>query len=110
MTGQALASLDVPVTKGTSGIVALAPGHAAPVVEDDQPCIRCGRCTEGCPMGLEPYAIANYGHRRMWDAAADFHPVDCIECGVCSYVCPTRRPLLQIIRLAKAAALAKGVS
>lgn len=110
MTGQALASLDVPVTKGTSGIVALSPELAAPVVDDDQPCIRCGRCTEGCPMSLEPFAIANYGHRRLWDAAAGYHPVDCIECGVCSYVCPTRRPLLQIIRLAKAAAMAKGVS
>lgn len=110
MTGQALASLDVPVTKGTSGIVALSPGVAAPVVEDDQPCIRCARCTQGCPMSLEPFAIANYGYRRMWDAAAGYHPVDCIECGVCSYVCPTRRPLLQIIRLAKAAAMAKGVS
>lgn len=110
MTGQALASLDVPVTKGMSGVVALPPGVAAPAVSDDQPCIRCGRCTQGCPMGLEPYAIANYAYRRLWDQAGQRHPVDCIECGVCSYVCPTRRPLLQLIRLAKAAALAKGAS
>ncbi|MDO8880020.1 MAG: electron transport complex subunit RsxC [Coriobacteriia bacterium] len=110
MTGQALASLDVPVTKGTSGIVALAPGVAAPAIVGDQPCIRCGRCTVGCPMGLEPYAIANYANRRMWESAAARRPIDCIECGVCSYVCPTRRPLLQLIKLAKAAALAKGVS
>jgi len=110
MTGQALASLDVPVTKGTSGIVALPPGVAAPAICDDQPCIRCGRCPQGCPMMLEPYAIANYANRRLWDMASTLHPIDCIECGVCSYVCPTKRPLLQLIRLAKAAALAKGGS
>jgi electron transport complex protein RnfC len=108
MTGQALASLDVPVTKGTSGIVALPRGVAAPIIDDDQPCIRCGRCSEACPMMLEPYQIATYAYRRMWSAAEPYHPVDCIECGICSYVCPTRRPLLQLIRLAKAAAMVKG--
>mgnify|MGYP002152468467 CR=1 FL=1 len=108
MTGQALGSLDVPVTKGTSGIVALAAGVAAPAVSDDQPCIRCGRCPDGCPMGLEPYAIANHAYRRQWDAAAERKATDCIECGVCSYVCPTGRPLVQLIRLAKAAAMSKG--
>ncbi|MBN2848132.1 MAG: electron transport complex subunit RsxC [Coriobacteriia bacterium] len=110
MTGQALASLDVPVTKGTSGIVALPAGVAAPAISDDQPCIRCARCVEGCPMGLEPFAIADYAYVRQWDAASGRKATDCIECGVCSYVCPTRRPLLQLIRLAKAAAMAKGGS
>ena len=108
MTGQALASLDVPVTKGTSGIVALTADEAAPALTDDQPCMRCGRCSRACPMSLEPYAIADYANRRMWDAAAGRHAVDCIECGVCSYVCPTRRPLVQLIKLAKAAAMTKG--
>jgi electron transport complex protein RnfC len=108
MTGQALAALDVPVTKGTSGIVALRADEAAPLIDDDQPCMRCGRCSRGCPMALEPYAIADYAYRRMWDAAEKRHSVDCIECGVCSYVCPTRRPLVQLIRLAKAAAMSKG--
>lgn len=59
-------------------------------------------------MGLEPYAIANHAYRRQWDAAAERHATDCIECGVCSYVCPTGRPLVQLIRLAKAAAMSKG--
>jgi electron transport complex protein RnfC len=108
MTGQALGSLDVPVTKGTSGIVALSRGTVAPALSDDQPCIRCGRCPEACPMGLEPYLLATYSGKRLNDAAAERHVVDCIECGVCSYVCPTRRPLLQLIRLGKAAAMAKG--
>lgn len=109
MTGQALASLDVPVTKGTSGIVALAKGVAARAIDGDQPCIRCGRCPEACPIGLEPYILATYSGKRMWDAAAERNVIDCIECGVCSYVCPTKRPLLQLIRLGKSAAMSKGV-
>lgn len=109
MTGMALGSLDVPVTKGMSGIVALPKGLAAPALSDDQPCMRCGRCPESCPMSLEPYAIANYAHLAMWDAAASRNALDCIECGVCSYVCPTNRPLLQLVRQAKSAAMAKGV-
>jgi electron transport complex protein RnfC len=109
MTGMALGSLDVPVTKGMSGIVALRAGDTAPAITDDQPCIRCGRCPEACPMGLEPYAIANYASRQMWDAAGKRDAIDCIECGICSYVCPTKRPLLQLVRLAKGAAMARGV-
>lgn len=109
MTGMALGTLDVPVTKGMSGIVALPRGMASPAITDDQPCIRCGRCPEGCPMGLEPYALANYANLRMWDQAGKRDVIDCIECGVCSYVCPTKRPLLQLIRLAKGQAMARGV-
>ncbi len=59
-------------------------------------------------MSLEPFAIANYANRRDWTKAEAYRPVDCIECGACSYVCPTGRPLVQLIRLAKAAAMAKG--
>jgi len=109
MTGMALGSLDVPVTKGMSGIVALPTGVAVRAISNDQPCMRCGRCPAQCPMGLEPYVLATYAGQRMWDAAASRDVIDCIECGVCSYVCPTKRPLLQLIRLAKAAAMAKGV-
>jgi electron transport complex protein RnfC len=109
MTGMALGTLDVPVTKGMSGIVALRKGETAPAITDDQPCIRCARCSEGCPMSLEPYAIANYATRQMWDEGGKLSAIDCIECGVCSYVCPTKRPLLQLVRLAKGAAMARGV-
>ncbi|MHB8051046.1 MAG: electron transport complex subunit RsxC [Coriobacteriia bacterium] len=108
MTGMALGSLDVPITKGSSGIVALPKGVSAPAISDDQPCIRCGRCPESCPMGLEPYILATYSGKRLWDAAAERHIIDCIECGACSYVCPTKRPLLQLIRVGKSAAMSKG--
>jgi electron transport complex protein RnfC len=86
MTAQPLGDLEVPVVKGTSGIVALTAAEAAPIVDADQPCIRCGRCVEACPMTLHPYAIANYADRRNWDGCERFFALDCIECGCCSYV------------------------
>jgi Na+-translocating ferredoxin:NAD+ oxidoreductase subunit C len=109
MTAQPLGDLDVPVVKGMSGVVALTAEEAAPIVDSDQPCIRCGRCVDACPMTLHPYAIANYADRRMWDGCERFFALDCIECGCCSYVCPTRRPLLQLVRTGKGALMAKGV-
>jgi electron transport complex protein RnfC len=109
MTGVALGSLEVPVVKGMSGIVVLSPSDSAPLVEGDQPCIRCGRCIEACPMVLHPYAIASYADRRMWDGVERYNALDCIECGCCSYVCPTRRPLVQLIKTGKGALMAKGV-
>lgn len=109
MTAQPLGDLEVPIVKGTSGIVALTAAEAAPIVDTDQPCIRCGRCVDACPMVLHPYAIANYADRRNWDGCERFYALDCIECGCCSYVCPTNRPLLQLIRTGKGALLTKGV-
>ncbi|HEX9092908.1 MAG TPA: electron transport complex subunit RsxC, partial [Coriobacteriia bacterium] len=67
MTGQALSTLDVPVVKGTSGIVAVPASDAAPCVDGDQPCIRCARCVDACPISLHPYQIASYADRGMWD-------------------------------------------
>ncbi len=108
MTGFALADLTVPIVKGSSGIVVLRPGESTPVVDGDQPCIRCGRCPVHCPAFLRPYAIASYAREHDWDTTAELHAMDCIECGVCSYVCPTRRPLLQLIRRAKAEIASRG--
>ncbi|MBE0418437.1 MAG: electron transport complex subunit RsxC [Coriobacteriia bacterium] len=110
MTGMALADLSVPVVKGMGGIVVLDSGDTAPAVHGDQPCIRCARCSDACPMMLEPYAIGIYANRSDWDGANRFHALDCIECGCCSFVCPTRRPLVQLIRRAKQVLLEKGAS
>jgi Na+-translocating ferredoxin:NAD+ oxidoreductase subunit C len=110
MTGMALADLSVPVVKGMGGIVVLDPGDTAPAVHGDQPCIRCARCSDACPMMLEPFAIGIYANRGDWDDAHRFHALDCIECGCCSFVCPTRRPLVQLIRRAKQSLLEKGAS
>lgn len=108
MTGFALASLDVPITKGIGGIVVLRAAETAPAVLGDQPCIRCGRCSDACPMALAPYVIGIYANRADWDSAGEHRALDCIECGCCSYACPTRRPLVQLIRAAKRALMAKG--
>jgi electron transport complex protein RnfC len=108
MTGFALGSLEVPIVKGTSGVVALRRGETSPALMGDQPCIRCGRCTEACPMSLQPWALGISANRRDWDGAEAFHSLDCIECASCAYVCPTRRPLLQLIRRSKQALLDRG--
>ncbi len=104
MMGRTSVTLDTPVTKGTSGVLVISGAAARRKVE--QPCIRCAACVEACPMGLEPYLLANYGRRRMWPEAEQALAADCIECGSCSYSCPASRPLLDYIRLAKSQVMA----
>ena len=99
MMGRAVASLDIPVTKGTSGILLMQD-------EDSQRgeyigCIRCSRCTSVCPMGLEPYLLMTLGEQQIFDRAEEEKIMDCIECGSCSYTCPSNRPLLDYIRFGK---------
>jgi electron transport complex protein RnfC len=108
MTGNGLADLTVPVVKGTSGLVVLSAQEVAPAVMGDQPCIRCARCASACPMSLQPYALGIYANRSDWAGTERYHALDCIECGCCSYVCPTHRPLVQLIRRAKHAMLERG--
>lgn len=108
MTGAALGTVDVPVVKGMSGVVAIPAGQAAPAVNDDQPCIRCGRCCDACPMMLEPYMIGVFANVRDWDRCEEYHALDCIECGCCAFVCPARRPLVPLVRRGKAALMARG--
>ncbi|MFO7613053.1 MAG: electron transport complex subunit RsxC [Bacteroidales bacterium] len=99
MMGKALNSLDVPVVKGTSGILVFPADRSLRV--EQRTCIRCGRCVSVCPMGLEPILLAQYGERGMWDLAEENMIMDCIECGSCQYTCPSGRPLLDYIRLGK---------
>lgn len=100
MMGTALRDLNVPVLKGTSGIVVLTEKQAQ--VEPVLPCIRCGKCVEACPMRLLPVWMAAYADSGYLDEAEKFRVMDCCECGACTYECPSRRPLVQSIRLAKA--------
>jgi len=99
MMGKALNSLDVPVVKGMSGLLLFAGKESLRV--EIKPCIRCGRCVQVCPMGLEPIILAQYSRRDMWDLAEANRVMDCIECGSCHFTCPSGRPLLDYIRLGK---------
>jgi len=99
MMGKAVARLDIPVTKGISGVLLIpdAEAHRRPY----QACIRCARCVSVCPMGLEPYLLMDLGVHERFERARDERVMDCIECGSCSYICPADRPLLDYIRLDK---------
>ncbi len=100
MMGKAVSSANIPVAKGTSGILIL------PEVEANRKpmknCIRCNRCASACPMGLEPFYISVASKKKMYDGVEKAGVMDCIECGSCSYTCPADRPLLDYIRLGKA--------
>lgn len=100
MMGFALSSLNVPVTKGTSGLLALP---EQPVIHTDHfgPCIRCGRCIDVCPMGLMPSMLSVLSEKGLYEEARDYKLFDCFECGSCTYVCPSKRPIVQFVRLAK---------
>ena len=99
MMGKALATPDVPVTKGTSGILILSEKEAKR--QEYMECIRCGRCVSVCPMGLEPYLLMTASEKHLFDRAENERVLDCIECGSCSYTCPSSRPLLDYIRYGK---------
>ena len=102
MMGQCLSSLDIPITKGTSGFVAFTPQETSATVQE-YPCIRCGYCVDACPVRLNPAQLGllarNDERERMRD---EFHLMDCFECGACTYVCPAHIPLVQRFRAAKA--------
>ncbi|MHC1775146.1 MAG: electron transport complex subunit RsxC [Lentimicrobium sp.] len=99
MMGKALTSIEVPVVKGTSGILILPEKESrrVPVVN----CIRCARCISVCPMGLEPVLLAQLSENQVYETAETEHILDCIECGSCQYTCPAGRPLLDYLRLGK---------
>ncbi|MGQ1784735.1 MULTISPECIES: electron transport complex subunit RsxC [unclassified Saccharicrinis] len=99
MMGKALVNTDVPVTKGSSGVLIIKDEEAKR--QPMQNCIRCAKCTQVCPMGLEPFLLMTVSDKAVWDRAEEEHIMDCIECGSCSYTCPANRPLLDYIRLGK---------
>jgi electron transport complex protein RnfC len=102
MMGQAVASLDVPITKGVTGIMVLTKAEAAVRNRPTLACIRCGSCVEACPMHLNPQRLGQLARKeRYGEMANQHHLMDCFECGCCSYVCPSNIPLVHHFRVAK---------
>ena len=103
MMGRSLMTTDVPVCKGTNSITILSGDDARR--QPAQPCIRCAKCVEACPMGLEPYLLAKLSAHHLYDRAEQEDIVSCISCGSCQFTCPSHRPLLDNISLGKAAVM-----
>lgn len=101
MMGAAQATLDVPVMKGTTGVVVLTSKEAG--VRTAYPCIHCGRCLDACPMFLNPQMLGELARAGRYDEMQELHLSDCMLCGSCSYVCPANIPLAQLFHLSKSA-------
>ncbi|MDI6861313.1 MAG: electron transport complex subunit RsxC [Caldisericia bacterium] len=105
MMGFSSYTLNIPVTKGTSGILLFTDKEVKEY--EEYPCIRCGRCADACPMSLMPMLIDAYSRIEVFEKAKYYGALDCIECGACAYVCPSKRHLVQSIRFAKSELLKK---
>ena len=99
MMGSPMASLDVPVLKGTSGILAFTEKE----IDDRQsyPCVKCGRCLDACPNFLNPCMLAKLARAGRIEAMHDFYISDCTLCASCSFSCPSGIPIAQLIKVAK---------
>jgi len=99
MMGKAVSNLDGPTTKGASSVLVIDEGEAVRATESN--CIRCGKCMNACPMGLEPYLFSALVKNQRIEEAGAHNILDCIECGCCFFSCPANKPLLDEIRLGK---------
>jgi electron transport complex protein RnfC len=100
MMGFAMPSDDLPVIKGTSGLIVFNKEDVDSKRETIE-CIRCGKCVENCPMNLHPSLISKYAEKNRIDDAEKLYAMDCFECGCCAYNCPSHIPLVHFIRYAK---------
>jgi len=98
MMGISQYTAEVPVVKGTSGILLLSRGART---ERETTCIKCGRCVEVCPMYLMPNRIADYAEKDNFDKTNEYGVKDCMECGACTYICDVKRPIVHLVKYSK---------
>ncbi len=103
MMGKALINTEVPICKGSSGVLLMNEKEAKRA--EAQPCIRCAKCVSACPMGLEPFLLSKLAEMHDWERLEKEDVVSCIECGSCQFTCPSHRPLLDYVRLGKSTVL-----
>ncbi|HSG01065.1 MAG TPA: electron transport complex subunit RsxC, partial [Vicinamibacterales bacterium] len=101
MMGASQANLDTPLTKGTTGVVVLSEAECR--TQQAEPCIKCGRCLDACPVFLNPQHLGKLAKAGRYDEMTSHHLADCMVCGCCSYVCPSNIPLSQQFQAAKVA-------
>jgi electron transport complex protein RnfC len=99
MTGPAQYRLDIPIMKGTSGILVQTRAEVEKL--EYAPCVRCGKCVDACPYNLLPNYLGTFAEFDKLAEAEKYGILDCRECGSCTYICPSRRPLIQLIKNAK---------
>jgi electron transport complex protein RnfC len=99
MMGVAQFSLDVPVIKSTTGIIFFSKEEVFD--RENRVCCRCARCIDVCPARIMPAILGMAAEKERWDIAKDYDVFDCIECGLCSYICPAKRDLVHLIKYAK---------
>lgn len=99
MMGKALMNIEVPICKGSSGVLIMNMKEAKRA--EAEPCIRCAKCVSACPMGLEPFLLATCSSLSDWERVEKEDITSCIECGSCQFTCPSHRPMLDMIRLGK---------
>lgn len=100
MMGNSIRTLNVPILKGTSGVVFLT--NEEVYQSKEYPCIHCAACVDACPVYLNPSQLGLFARVRKYEEMKALHVLDCMECGSCSYVCPSSIPLVQRFRVAKA--------